>query len=101
MERIKNLCKEQPLIPIMIILAFISCFAILNAAPLITNDNNITIPNVVGLSSKVAKDILNKLNIKTNLDGVGYVTAQSIPEGTPITEGMEVILTLNPKYIVE
>lgn len=40
MERIKNLCKEQPLIPIMIILAFISCFAILNAAPLITNDNN-------------------------------------------------------------
>ena len=68
---------------------------------LITNDNNITIPNVVGLSSKVAKDILNKLNIKTNLDGVGYVTAQSIPEGTPITEGMEVILTLNPKYIVE
>ena len=68
---------------------------------LITNDNNITIPNVVGLSSKVAKDILNKLNIKANLDGVGYVTAQSIPEGTPITEGMEVILTLNPKYIVE
>ena len=40
MERIKNLCKEQPLIPIMIILAFISCFAILNAAPLITNDND-------------------------------------------------------------
>lgn len=40
MERIKNLCKEQPLIPIIIILALISCFAVLNAAPLITNDNS-------------------------------------------------------------
>ncbi len=40
MERMKKLCKEQPLIPIIIVLAFISCFAVLNAAPLITNDNN-------------------------------------------------------------
>jgi len=40
MERIKNLFKDQPLIPIIVILAFISCFAVLNAAPLITNDNS-------------------------------------------------------------
>jgi penicillin-binding protein 2B len=68
---------------------------------LITNDSNITVPNVVGLSSKIAKDILSKLNIKVNLDGVGYVTTQSVPEGTIITEGMEMILTLSPKYVVE
>ena len=68
---------------------------------LITNDNNITVPNVVGLSSKVAKDLLNKLNIKANLDGVGYVTGQSVPEGTQITDNMEMILTLSPKFVVE
>lgn len=37
MERIKNLCQKQPLIPIMIILAAMSCFAIFSAAPLISN----------------------------------------------------------------
>ena len=52
-------------------------------------------------NTKLALDILTKLNIKTNLDGVGYVTAQSVPEGTVITEGMEMILTLSPKYVVE
>ena len=68
---------------------------------LITNDNNITVPNVVGLSSKVAKDLLQKLNIKANLDGVGYVTSQSVAAGTAITENMEIILTLSPKFTVE
>ena len=68
---------------------------------LITNDNNITVPNVVGLSSKVAKDLLQKLNIKVNLDGVGYVTEQSIPEQTPITEGLEITLKLSPKFTNE
>lgn len=68
---------------------------------LITDDNNITIPNVVGLSSKVAKSLLQNLNIKVNLSGVGYVTAQSISAGTPISEGMEINLTLNPKFSTE
>ena len=68
---------------------------------LITNDSNITVPNVTGLSSKVAKDLLQKLNIKVNLDGVGYVTEQSVPEGSPITPGMEMILKLSPKYATE
>ena len=62
---------------------------------------NITIPNVVGLSSKVAKSLLQNLNIKVNLNGVGYVTAQSISAGTPISEGMEINLTLNPKFSTE
>lgn len=65
---------------------------------LITNDDNLTIPNVVGLSSKVAKSILQELNVKVVLDGVGYVTSQSIPENTPITGGMEITLSLSPKF---
>ena len=68
---------------------------------LITNDINITVPNVVGLSSKVAKSVLQNLGIKVNLDGVGYVTSQSVSEGTTITNGMEIMLTLNPKYSLE
>jgi penicillin-binding protein 2B len=68
---------------------------------LITNDTGITVPNVVGLSSKVAKDILQKLGIKVNLDGVGYVTSQSVSEGTVITDGMEIILNLSPKFNTE
>ena len=65
---------------------------------LITNDQNLTIPNVVGLSSKIANSILSLLGIKVNLDGVGYVTAQSIAESTPITDGLEITLTLSPKF---
>lgn len=68
---------------------------------LITNDAGITVPNVVGMSSKVAKDLLQKIGLKVNLDGVGYVTEQSVSEGTAITDGMEVILKLSPKFTVE
>ena len=68
---------------------------------LITNDSSIAIPNVLGLSSKVARSILEQLNVKVNLDGVGYVVNQSIPEGTAITEGMEINLALMPKYAIE
>lgn len=65
---------------------------------LITNDENLSIPNVVGLSSKVAKELLEKMGVTVKLDGVGYVTAQSIPADTKITEGLEITLTLAPKF---
>ena len=68
---------------------------------LITDDKNIKVPNVIGLSSKVAKDLLQSLGIKVNLDGVGYVTEQSIGEGSDITEGLEINLKLSPKYAAE
>lgn len=68
---------------------------------LITNDNNIAVPSTIGASSKVAKDILQKLGIKVNLEGVGYVYEQSISEGTPITEGMEITLKLAPRFMDE
>lgn len=68
---------------------------------LITNDAKLKIPNVVGLSSKVAKNVLQKMGVKVVLDGVGYVTEQSVLENTEITNGMEIKLTLNPKFSAE
>ena len=68
---------------------------------LITNDSSIGIPNLVSFSSKIAKDDLEKLGVIVHLDGVGYVTEQSIAEGTPITPGMEITLKLAPKYSTE
>ena len=65
---------------------------------LITNDNNYVIPNVVGLSSKEAKSLLEILGVKVKLEGSGYVKNQSISENTPITDGMEIVLSLDKKF---
>ena len=65
---------------------------------LITNDNNYVIPNVVGLSSKEAKSLLEILGVKVKLEGSGYVKSQSISENTPITDGMEIVLSLDKKF---
>ena len=67
---------------------------------LITNDQNLTVPDLTGLSSKLAKNILQELGLTVHLDGIGYVTSQSIAPGTPITKGQEIILTINPKFEV-
>ena len=58
-------------------------------------------PNVLGLSSKLAKDILQKLGLKVNLEGTGYVYEQSVAEGTIISDGMEINLKLAPRYSLE
>lgn len=68
---------------------------------LITNDPAIKVPNVVGLSSKVANDILTKLGVNVTIDGVGYVTEQSLPEGTDITEGLAMELKCSPRFAAE
>lgn len=65
---------------------------------IITNDQNLTVPNVCGLSSKVAKNLLQKLGLNVTLEGYGYVTEQSIPEGTKIEDALEIKLTSNPKF---
>lgn len=65
---------------------------------LITNDSNITVPNVTGLSSKEAKSILKMLGIKVKLNGSGYVTKQSIAPNTQITDNTEITLELAPKF---
>ncbi len=68
---------------------------------LITNDNNLLVPNVLGFSGKIAKDLLQKMGLIVHLDGVGYVSAQSISEGVAISDGMEITLQLSPRYTVE
>ena len=68
---------------------------------LITNDNSIKVPNVIGMSSKVAKNLLQQLGIKVNLDGVGYVVEQSVVEGSDIVDGLEINLKLSPKFSEE
>ena len=69
-----------------------------NKIYLFTNDNVIVMPDVSSLSSKVSKGILEKMGLKVTLDGVGYVTSQSIPAGTVVNLNDEVVLTLSPKY---
>ena len=64
---------------------------------LITNDKELKLPDVVGLSSKNAKAILEYLGYKVKLDGVGYVEKQSIDPGSNI-EKKEIVLTLKTKY---
>ena len=65
---------------------------------LITNDSKLKIPNVVGISSKVANNLLKQLGVKVKLEGVGYVTSQSISENTEITPGLEITLKLSAKF---
>lgn len=65
---------------------------------LITNDSNIKMPNVIGLSSKEAKSILSSLGLNVVIEGRGYVVSQSILEGSDIVKSSTVNLTLNPKF---
>ena len=65
---------------------------------LITNEDNIKVPNVIGLSSKTANNILSKLGLNVKLEGVGYVVAQSITEGSEFTPNQEIVLQLSPRH---
>ena len=50
------------------------------------------------MSSKLAKELLEELGLKVSLDGVGYVTKQSILPNSKLEKGKEIKLTLTPKY---
>lgn len=64
---------------------------------LFTNDSNITMPSVYGLSRKDIITLCDMLNIKYEFEGYGYVINQSIDVGTKIT-GEEILkVTLNSK----
>lgn len=64
---------------------------------LITNGNEIKLPNMKNWSKREAKYLLDYLNIKYNLIGEGYVIEQSIPEETVITNELEIEIKLNKK----
>ena len=65
---------------------------------LVTEDILYKVPNVMGLSSKEAKNVLELLGLSVKLEGSGYVVNQSVSENTDITENMEITLTLDKKF---
>ncbi len=65
---------------------------------LITNDSDIKVPDVKGMSSKIAKTLLEQLGLNVTLDGVGYVKKQSIKPNSKLEKGKEIKLTLTPKF---
>lgn len=65
---------------------------------LITNDTNLTVPDVTGLSRKQAEEVLKLLDITPTLEGSGYVVEQSVPAGTKIEKGMSLTLKLAKKF---
>lgn len=66
---------------------------------LMTNGINKTITSMIGFSAKEAESYLDLLGVKYKLEGNGYVTGQSIVEGTSVNNDTEVLVTLAPKYI--
>jgi cell division protein FtsI (penicillin-binding protein 3) len=53
-----------------------------------------TIPDLTGLTAKDAVYLLEKAGIAPVIQGKGTVTAQSLPAGTPMFPGSEILLTL-------
>ena len=62
---------------------------------LVTNSTNITLPNFTGWTYNEVKTYASLINLKVNLNGYGYVTSQTIPEGTPVTSELVVDVTLS------
>jgi cell division protein FtsI (penicillin-binding protein 3) len=56
-----------------------------------------TIPDLVGLTAKDAVYMMEKAGLSPVIHGKGIVYSQSLPVGTPLVKGSEIILTLeNP-----
>ena len=65
---------------------------------IVTNDSEITMPNVINYSKIEAINLLKLLNIDYELDGYGYVLEQSIKSGDKITDKVKITLK-NKSYI--
>ena len=66
---------------------------------LVTNDaTTITMPNLTDWSLKEVKSLTNLLKIPLTVTGNGYVTSQSIPEGTILNQDSMLSVTLEVKY---
>lgn len=64
---------------------------------LVTNGNMYTMPNMYSWSKKRVCTYFNLMKIPYQINGNGYVVSQNISEGTPLTDGMEIILQLEAK----
>ena len=63
-----------------------------NKVFLITNGDNITMPSIIGWSRNDVERFCNLVNIECKFNGNGYVTSQSILEGSNISGILEVNL---------
>lgn len=64
---------------------------------LITNGDQIKLPNMTSWSKREVKYLLDYLDVNYKINGDGYVTSQNIKEGTIITSDLELEVTLNNK----
>ena len=65
---------------------------------LITNDNNLTMPDLTGYSYKDAKIVIELLEIKTRFTNTGYVVSQSVSPNTDLKDVTEIEITLKEKF---
>lgn len=66
---------------------------------LVTNDDTtIAMPNITSWSLKEVKAFANLLKIPLTVTGNGYVTSQSIPEGTILNQDSMLTVTLEVKF---
>lgn len=65
---------------------------------LVTNGTDITMPDIIGYSSRDLNTLLSYLNIKADITGNGYVSEQSIKKGTKLSKDSLLKVTLKPKF---
>ncbi len=72
-----------------------------NKVFLLTNSSEYKMPNIIGWSRGEVTALAKLLKVTTTFNGFGYVTATSIPEGTVITNELNIDSTLESKYKTE
>ncbi len=68
---------------------------------LLTNDNNILMPNIIGWSRLEIISLCNILGLEYNFEGYGYATNQSIVVDSALTDKPMLEVVFEQKYIVE
>ena len=65
---------------------------------LITNDSNMKVPDVTGISGTNAKEILETIGLSVKIEGVGYVKSQSIKKNSSYKKGEVITLKLKNNF---
>ena len=64
---------------------------------ILTNSNDYTLPDLTGYSKSDLEILFSLLKVNYTIKGNGYVTSQSIPAGTKITNDINIEVTLESK----
>ena len=62
-----------------------------------TNSDTYTIPSIIGWSKKDVQTLCNMLSLSCTFNGYGYVTSQSINEGTTLNNDLKLDVALSDK----